>query len=48
MTRGAFDGSFTLARTTAKKVTVNRQAFTAEELSRVYQEALAKEDVALA
>lgn len=43
-----FDGSFTLARSTAKKVTINRKAFTAEELSTVYQMALSKGDDSLA
>jgi hypothetical protein len=43
-----FSGSFSLARTTAKKVTVTRKAFTAEELSTVYQMALSKGDDSLA
>ncbi len=43
-----FDGSFTLARDTAKRVTVNRKAFTADELSKIYQNAMAKGDDSLA
>ncbi len=43
-----FDGSFTLARDTAKRVTVNRKPFTADELSRVYQIAVTKGDDSLA
>jgi len=43
-----FSGSFSLARTTAKKVTIIRKAFTAEELSTVYQMALSKGDDSLA
>ncbi len=43
-----FAGSFTLARTTAKKVTVNRKAFTADELVTVYEHALSKGDNSLA
>ena len=43
-----FDGSFTLARTTAKRVTVNRKAFTADELSKIYQNAMTRGDDSLA
>jgi integrase len=43
-----FDGSFALARTTAKKVTVDRKAFTADELVTVYEHALSKRDDSLA
>ena len=43
-----FDGSFTLARDTAKRVTVNRKPFTADELSKIYENALAKGDDSLA
>ena len=43
-----FDGSFTLARSTAKKVTIVRKAFTANELGTVYEKALSKGDEPLA
>lgn len=43
-----FDGTFALARTTAKKVTVDRKAFTANELVTVYEHALSKGDDTLA
>ena len=43
-----FDGSFTLARSTAKKVTIIRKAFTAQELSTAYQMAQSNGDETLA
>lgn len=43
-----FVGSFRLAQKTAKKVTIARQAFTADELVKVYDQAMTKKDDALA
>ena len=43
-----FVGSFSLARTTAPRVTVNRKAFTDAELATIYQKAIAKGDEPLA